>query len=68
MIIIQISNGYRLAVFSSGAFRPKPKSMKGLIISINNREVFKPKLEGRVITFDDYYLIYGNSEVRLKAN
>jgi len=41
----------------------------GLIFSLTNRKVFKLKenCSKRAIAYDDFFLIIGNSEVRLKS-
>ena len=42
VLIIKLKNGSSLAAYSESGFIPKtPSSKDGLIISLNNREVFK---------------------------
>lgn len=57
-----------LAGFTEGGFRPKKISDKsGLLFSLTNRKMFVLVEENKkAITYDDYYLIFGNSEIRLK--
>jgi hypothetical protein len=41
----------------------------GLLFSLTNRKVFEPlKANSKVITYDEFFLIFGNSELRLKKN
>jgi hypothetical protein len=40
----------------------------GIIFSLTQKEVFEPvDPNKRVVVYDDYYLIFGNSELRVKS-
>ena len=58
-----------IAAYSEGPFYPKMTSDRdGLLIAVtyqNSFELRTPKK--RAITYDDYYIIFGNSEVRIKT-
>ncbi len=68
VIIIKLLNGFMLAAWTEGSFTPKMSSKKdGLIFSLTNRKVFDLMVPNtRAISYDDFYLIFGNSEVRIK--
>ncbi len=68
VVIVRMVNGYYFACYSEAAFEQNSKVKKdGLIISITNRDVFSlVSNDKKAITYDDYYLIFGNSEVRIK--
>jgi hypothetical protein len=43
-------------------------SKDAMIISLTNRKVFRLAVANyRAISYDDYYLIFGNSELRLRT-
>lgn len=58
-----------IAAFSEGPFYPKMVSKyDGLIISITNRKVFSPVVKNeKAIVYDEYFVIFGNSELRIKT-
>jgi hypothetical protein len=66
-VIIKMKNGTYLSAFTEDSFAPQKKSEgKGLIISLTNKEVFNLQENNRkAILYDDYYLIFGNSEIRI---
>lgn len=41
---------------------------QGLIMSLNNRKVYAPlERNKRSIVYDEYFVIWGNSEIRIKS-
>jgi hypothetical protein len=58
-----MKNGNYIAAYSEGSFESQKISQRdGLIISLTNQEVFTLlEKNRRAITYDDYYLIFGNS-------
>lgn len=64
-----MANGTYTAGFSEGKFDSKEPSKKdGIIISLTNEKYFTlVKPNTRAITYDDFYIIFGNSELRLKC-
>lgn len=58
-----------MAGYSEGAFAPKMVSDKdALLLSLNNQKTFRlGENNRRAITYDEYYLIFGNSELRLRS-
>jgi hypothetical protein len=69
VVVVRLLNGYALAAWTELPFRPKGSGDgDGLIISLSNRKVFEPvQARSRAIVYDDFYLIFGNSELRLKT-
>ena len=69
VVIIQLPNDYFMAGYSEGAFAPKMVSDKdALLFSLNHRKTFRlGENNRRAITYDEYYLIFGNSELRLRS-
>lgn len=69
LLIIKMANGTYTAGFSQGRFDSKSHSSKdGLIISLTNEKTFTlVQPNRRAITYDDFYIIFGNSELRLKS-
>ena len=65
--MVKTAAGYYLAGFSESPISNKaPASKGGLIIALNNRKVF-PLINGKKsVTYDSFFLIIGNSEIRLK--
>ena len=55
--------------WTEGSFYPKMISEKdGLIISISSKSFFELREKNRrAIAYDDFFLIIGNSEIRLKT-
>ena len=46
--------------------KENPEVRLGILMSITNRKVF-PLIKGkRPVTYDNYFMIFGNSEIRLK--
>ena len=40
----------------------------GMLFSLSGKEVFEPvEVNKGVVKYDDYYLIFGNSEIRVKS-
>lgn len=67
-LIVKGKNGSLLAAFTEDPFSSTtPATRGGLIISLTNQKVFYLQEYRKSITYDDYYLIFGNSEIRLKS-
>lgn len=68
VVIIKLVNGGCVAAYSEGQFKRETSTKDGLIISLTNREYFTlVEKNRRAITYDDFYLIFGNSEIRLRS-
>jgi hypothetical protein len=67
VLVVRTEKGLFLGAYTESAFHPELTADKqGIIMSISQQKVF-PVLEGkRPITYDSFYLIIGNSEIRLK--
>jgi hypothetical protein len=61
-------NGYIFGAWTEGGFIPKmPSTRPGLLFSITNRTCFKLlNPTSKAIIYDDYYVIFGNNELRVK--
>jgi hypothetical protein len=69
-VIIKLANGHFIAGFTEDSLQTdKRQSQKtGLIMSLTNREVFTlAEQNKRAATYDEYYIIFGNSEIRIKS-
>jgi hypothetical protein len=69
LLVVQLANNFLFAAFSQGPLIPKTASDKdGVILSLTNRLVFEPAEKNRrVVTYDEFYLIVGNSEIRIRT-
>lgn len=70
VLVVKLANGNAVAAWSEGPFYPRMTSDKdGLIISLTNRRAFEPlKANIKAITYDEFYLIFGNAELRVKTS
>ena len=60
-MVIKLKNGYMTAAYSEGAFVPKMQSDR-LIFSVTNRKLYTLREHNRrAISYDEYFLIFGNS-------
>lgn len=68
-MIIRLSNGFYAAAYSEAPFVSRSVSSgDALLISITNQKVFYlVEQNRRGIIYDDYYIIFGNSELRLRS-
>jgi hypothetical protein len=66
--MLRLINGYGVGAFSNYSINEKQKPGNGFMFSLTLGEVFPMKSESRYscTTFDQYYLIFGNSEIRIK--
>lgn len=61
-IIVRTTTGYYLAGFTESAFYPKVNaSDAGLLLSLTNCKTFRCQEGKKAITYDEYYIIFGNS-------
>ena len=66
--MIRLHNGRMIAGFSIDAVsKSTPASSSALILSLTNKKSFNLLNGKRAVTYDDYFLIFGNSELRLKT-
>jgi hypothetical protein len=69
VLIVKTATGQLIAGYSedpvtSNAIVPRNN---GLLLSLTNQHVFYLHEGRRSVTYDDYYLIFGNSELRIKS-
>ena len=68
LLILKTVDGLFIAGYSEGPFHKKTSDKDGIIFSLTNRKIFTlVERNKRAITYDEYYLIFGNSEIRLKS-
>jgi len=69
VLVVKLVSGFYLAAYYEGALKPKHVSDKeGLIISLTNQQYFTTVERNKKATvYDEYYIIFGNSELRLKS-
>ena len=68
MVVIALENGWKLAAFTSAPFVPQVESGQGMIVVLNTGKVYYPKELGKVIRYDAYEMVFGNSQLRIKTN
>lgn len=63
VMLIELEDEYVVGGYSEGKLYPKMVSDKdGFIFSLRKKEVFEPvEPNKRVVSYDDYYVIFGNS-------
>ena len=63
VMLIELEDEYVVGGYSEGKLYPKMVSDKdGFIFSLTKKEVFEPvEPNKRVVSYDDYYVIFGNS-------
>ena len=67
MVIIKTSSGYLLGCYSNSPISPKTTAQsKGCLISISNRKLFPCGKGKKSVAYDDYYIIFGKAEIRMK--
>ena len=68
LIIIKLPTHF-IAAYTEDAFIPKTQSSKdGMLINITSKKVYYLNIANKkAITYDEFYLIFGNSEIRIKA-
>jgi hypothetical protein len=75
---VKIWNGQIIAGYSKPAFVPKTNTefQEGYMFALRNKKLFKTKKEAtnkynqtkpRPITYDEFFLIWGNSDIRIKS-
>ncbi len=73
-----MQNGQTIAGWSQPALQPKTDIDRkpGMMFAFNNRKVFyvkqQPstkynKTEPKPMTYDEYYIIWGNSDIRIRS-
>jgi hypothetical protein len=76
--LVKIWNGQIIAGYSKPAFIPRSNTefQEGHMFALRNKKVFKTKKEAtnkynqtkpRPITYDEFFLIWGNSDIRIKS-
>lgn len=77
-LVVRMTNGQILAAYSDPEFKPQSKIdyRFGMMFAFTNRKVFTLKNQPsnkanksipKPITYDQYYIIWGNSEIRIKS-
>ena len=70
LVLVKLTNGRLVAAYSEDPINPDKTilaSHGGLLLSLTERRAFKLQPGKRSVTHDDYFVIFGNSEVRLKT-
>lgn len=68
MFIIKLTNGFSIAAWTQGGFKPGAASEgDGLLISLTNKKAFEPKDNTQVVAYERYWVVFGNSEIRFKT-
>lgn len=65
----KLTNGHVVAGFSVSPFNPKCSGSDAIIIGVSKKQVFFLKTnQKRSIAYDEFFIIYGNGELRFKSN
>lgn len=68
LMLVELKNGKILGGFSLTPFYKNVKGEDSLIFSVTNEEIFNLNSDFKqAIVYDDYFLIFGNSELRIKT-
>lgn len=69
LLLASTTRGTVVGAFTEGPIQAESDGGLGFLFSITNREVFNfnKKNKYRSFTYDPYYLIYGNNELRVKT-
>lgn len=69
VLLIKLKTGWICGGYSEGAFVPKQTSTKdGLLFSLTAQRYFSLKeTNKKAIQYDEFYIIFGNSELRIKS-
>ena len=68
-MLVKLVNGYCIACYYEGGFIPKKIANKeGIIMSLTNFKYYTTNERNKkAVVHDDYFIIFGNSEVRIKS-
>lgn len=67
VVLVKTVSGFYLAGYSESPVTSKaPASKGGLLVALNNRKAFPLLANKKSVTYDSFFLIIGNSEIRLK--
>jgi hypothetical protein len=68
VLIVRTASGMFVAGYSESSFNSKESASKGgMLLSLSNQKSYELLPKMRALTYDDYYLIFGNSELRIKS-
>ena len=69
VVIVKMINGYFVAGYAEGIFKPRsPSDKSGLIMSLTNQKCYQlVQRNKKSIGYDDFFVIFGNSEIRIKS-
>jgi hypothetical protein len=69
VLLVRLANGLVFGGWAAGGVAPQSATKgDGLIFSVSNQQAFELVQAGqRATVYDDFYLMFGNSEIRLKS-
>jgi hypothetical protein len=67
LLLLKLQNGRIIACYSKDAFKQECRGDEAILIVLNTEKVFQLRSGMRAISYDDYYILFGNSEMRLKS-
>jgi hypothetical protein len=69
VLIVRTQNDFIFGGWTEGGFIPKAKSEKsGLLFSLTNQKCFElSKPNRKAITYDEFNIIFGNSEIVIQS-
>ena len=56
-----------LACYTNHPFKPQCIGEDAFIMALNTGNTYELKKGARAISYDEYYLLFGNSEIRLRS-
>lgn len=67
-LVVRLKNGRIVSGYSADAFASNGRAMAGgLIFSLTESKVFRVIPGKKAVVWDDYYMIFGSSDLRLKT-
>jgi hypothetical protein len=65
ILVVKTDNGAYLAAISEGSYAKKEAGRRGLLLSLSNQKAFQLQKGKQALTFDESFLIFGNTDLRL---
>jgi hypothetical protein len=67
LVLVKLANGRMLACYTNQPFKPQCTGEDAFIMVLNTGNIYELKKGSRAISYDEYYLLFGNSEIRLRS-
>lgn len=70
MLLVKLENGYKIGSFCKTPIEKSKveKHKDGFLFSLTLQEKYQPKTANQaLVSYDDYFLIFGNAQIRIKT-